>query len=528
MTEDGLSAPAEASDTPFRRAGLWVAGALGLHVVLAALLFEPTLFTGADAGHYMVLGESLRSGAGYRDLFLPGTPLHAKYPPGYPLLLAFLGWFGGLQLFKLASLSLTAASVWLVFRLGCGRATTGVALVGAALFGITPVLLQFSHLVLSESLFAFLVLLSLVLSQKSGRWWTPVLVAACAFLTRTAGLPLLLAFAIGAALDRRGRRTAWTLAVAVFVVAAWLAWQRIVAPGQLTYIRQFLLVNPYDPGSGSIGFSGIWLRVATNLWTYASGQLPASFGLPAPRSGGVPAGTALAGLLLASLAAAGWFRDVMRRVTPISLFTFLYLGLILLWPPVWSDRRFLLPVLPLLILYALEAVRALVGWRSRSASAGLVSVAAVALTAAVPAMAASVRLIPDRVACQLSYRRGFPCDLPQYASFYAMARWAEGNTPVGSIIATRSPATFYLYSRRRGDVYRYSRNPEVVLRGLEEMGADYVVVDNLSVTTVLYLVPTIEAFPARFELVHAMGEPPTLLFRLLRAQRTAARPSGEP
>ena len=78
---------------------------VAIHVLLAVLVFEPTLFPGADAGHYMVLGESLRNGLGFRDIQLPGSPLHAKFPPGYPLILAVAGWFGGLQLFKAASMS---------------------------------------------------------------------------------------------------------------------------------------------------------------------------------------------------------------------------------------------------------------------------------------------------------------------------------------------------------------------------------------------------------------------------------------
>ena len=87
------------------------------HVLLAVLVFEPTLFPGADAGHYMVLGESLRSGMGFRDIQLPGSPLHAKFPPGYPLILAIAGWFGGLQLFKATSMAFAAGSVWLTYRI---------------------------------------------------------------------------------------------------------------------------------------------------------------------------------------------------------------------------------------------------------------------------------------------------------------------------------------------------------------------------------------------------------------------------
>jgi hypothetical protein len=500
---------------------------VALHLILAGLVFEPTLFSGADAGHYMVLGESLGGGLGYRDHFLPGSPLHAKYPPGYPLLLAVLGWIGGLQLFKAGSMALTAASVWLTFRLGRRRLGDAQALLGAALLAVSPVLLDFSHLVLSEALFGFLVLLSLAAARPGeGRLWLPLLAAAMAFLTRTAGLALLLALAAHFLLTRDVRRIAIGGTVALLCLAGWAAYQRLAAPMQPGYVQQLVLTNPYDPGAGTVGLAGILGRAAQNFWTYASREFPASFGLAAPRGRPTPAMTVLLGLTVTTLASAGWLRAAARRVTPAVLFTFFYIGLILLWPSVWSDRRLLLPVLPLLILYVIEAGWMVGNWRLPGG--GTATAGAVALALAIPAVASTAAVVPERLRCQAGYRDDAPCNAPELAGFYAMAAWAAENTPPEAIIANRSPATFYLFSRRKGNLYRYSSDPETVLRGLEDMGADYVVVDQLSVTTLLYLVPTIEAYPDRFEPLFAAGDPPSLILRVITPPRTALRREGRP
>ncbi len=519
MTEE-TAASLDIAPPELPGAGGWAAACVALHVVAAILVYEPILFTGSDAGHYMVLGEALRNGAGYRDLHLPGMPLHTKYPPVYPTLLAGLGWIGGLQLFKLISLSLTAGSVWLVFHLGRRRLGDGMALIGAALFAVAPVLLLFSHLVLSEALFTFLVLLALTWAKESDRYWWPVVVAAAAFFTRTAGLSLLLAFAVHAALEKRPRRALGAGAIALGCIAGWAIYQHVVSPEQPPYLQQLLLVNPYDFGTGTVGASGLLARVATNFWVYVSGQLPASFGLPAPRIGPVPPLTFAAGIVIAGLAVAGWFRSVTRRIAPAGLFAFFYVGLILLWPSVWTDRRLLLPVLPLVILYALDGARGLAEWRF--AGRGTATAGAVAVALASAAVMSTASLIPSRITCLADYRDGSPCDPPEHASFYALARYAAEATPERAIIANRSPATFYLLSGRRGDLYRFSQDPEVVLSGLEELGADYVVVDRLSITTLAYLVPVIEAYPDRFEFVHVVGDPPTLLFRMLPRERTAS------
>jgi len=131
-----------------------------------------------------------------------------------------------------------------------------------------------------------------------------------------------------------------------------------------------------------------------------------------------------------------------------------------------------------------------------------------------------------RLACVAAYRTGAPCDPPAMASFYEAARWAAENTEPGAVIANRKPSLFFWFSRRQGDLYRYSTEPQLVLQGLEEMGADYVVVDQVSGTTFRYLVPAIQEYRDRFQLVYESGDPPTLIFRYTGAPVTAARPEA--
>ncbi len=496
------------------------------HVILALLVFEPTLFPGADAGHYMVLGESLRNGMGFRDIQLPGSPLHAKFPPGYPLILALAGWFGGLQLFKAASLAFTAGSVWLTYRIAESLVGKRVAFLAAGLFAMAPVLLGFSHRVLSEAAFTFLLLAVVATTLGDRRVGAAALAAAAAaFFTRTAGLSVLLTLVVWTLLSRDRRRSVVAVLVALSCVVGWAVYQHLAQPTQPGYLQQLIQQNPYVPAAGTVGMMDFPARAATNLWRYVSSELPGSFGFPTVRRETVT-GTAVAGVVLSSLALYGWLRSAAIQVKVAHVLVAFYVGLILLWPPVWTDRRFLLPILPLLVVFGAAgavAVVDLLGQRIGYATMGLV-------TAGVATMAliSSGSVVPSRVACQFSYRNGHPCERPQYSEFYAMGWWASENTPVGSVIANRSPATFYLFSRRQGDLYPYSQDPSVVLRGLEEMGADYVLVDRLSATTAMYLIPAIAANLDRFEVVHTVGgEEGTALLRLLSAPRTALL-GGEP
>lgn len=520
----------------------WILAACALHVVLGALLYEPTLFPGGDNAGYMILGEALGGGQGYRDLHLPGTPLHTTYPPFYPAVLAVLGWLGGVQLFKVASLALTTAAVGLTGVLA-GRWLGGKsAVLLAGLVALNPVLLDYGHWVLSEALFVALVLGCLVAlegiavgdgSHEEVRpgWRLFVLglaAAAAAFLTRTAGLPLLLAVALWPALERWPRRLAGAVLVAALTAGGWAFYQQLAAPGEAGYLGQLLLVDPYAPEAGRTGAAGLLVRGMENLWQYVSTVLPGSLGLDASGRGAGPA-SLVTGVLVTALALAGWVGRARNRLGPSELFVFLYVGLIAVWPSVWTDRRFLLPVLPLLLLYAALGAGRL-GGRLADATDGRARGIAVGILVGVLALLGVVdtaRKVPERFACQMAYATGDPCISPAYRSFYAAARWAGENTPADAVVSNRKPRLFFLHARRRGFVYPYTSEPELLLRELERRGADHVVLDAVSGTTARYLVPAVQEHASRFEVLYREGEPATWVLRFRPSPETALRDLGD-
>lgn len=542
MTPAG--AAGDGADGPSTR---WIVAVCLLHLVLGLLLYEPVLFPGGDNAGYMILGEALREARGYLDLHLPGTPVHTKYPPLYPALLAVLGWLGGLQLFKLASLAMTTGAVALTAGLGRTRLAARAALAAAALAAVNPVLLDYSHWVLSEAPFVLLVMATLwvavraegrdadggaVPPRPAGRYALAVpLLAAAAFLTRTAGLALLLAVVLEPALRGRWRRVGWAAAVALAAAGGWALFQGAAAPDRARYLTEFMMVDPYDPSAGTVGAAGLVARTATNFWSYVSQVLPASVtggrGLSGPAA-------AIGGLLLSGMAAAGWLRRCLERVGTPELFAFLYVGLISAWPAVWVDRRFLLPILPLLLFFALDAAGA-AGRRLTSGqgeghrgSAAAAPAGLLVLLLAVPGLVHAGTTAPERVRCLAGWRSGSPCVAPAQANFYGAARWVGQNTPADAVVANRKPRLFYWIGRRRGDVYPYSSEPSVVIRGLEEMGADYVIVDAISGTTARYLVPAVRTRPTRFQVLHREADPATWVLVFRRGPETAAgeRPSS--
>lgn len=494
----------------------WIAAGLALlHLMVGLLLFEPTLFPGGDNAAYLILGDALRTGEGYRDLYLPGAPLHARYPPLLPALLAVLGAFGGVGLAKIAMLVFTTLAVWVTACLGRRWIGAVPGLVAAALLALNPTLLEYGHYILSEAPFALLVLLALWAAQRDDPKGAVLAMAAAvgAFATRTAGMTILAALPLAWLVAGRVRRAAWSGGVAVATLVLWGLYQRWAAAADPGYLAELLLVDPYTPEAGSVGLVGLIVRASSNLWAYVSRVIPQT------AIGADGTGSALLtsfGLGLSALALAGWAARA-RRSAPGApeIFVVLYVGLIAVWPSVWTDRRFLLPLLPLVLLLAVGFVSDLGGRFRRWAPIAVLAVIGL------PCVAWVAERAPGRLDCAVSYRAGRPCDPPANASLYAAARWARDNTPEGTIIANRKPRLFYWYSRRAGEVYAFSTDPAAVMADLERMGADYVVVDQISGTTLRYLVPAIQANPDRFEPVYEGGTPPTLIFRILPRRMAA-------
>jgi hypothetical protein len=79
---------------------------LFIYCALSILLFDPKLSTGGDNAIYIILAESISTGKGYKNIYMPDEPEHTQYPFGFPLLLAlFMLIFGsnilGLKVFIL-------------------------------------------------------------------------------------------------------------------------------------------------------------------------------------------------------------------------------------------------------------------------------------------------------------------------------------------------------------------------------------------------------------------------------------------
>jgi hypothetical protein len=325
-----------------------------------------------------------------------------------------------------------------------------------------------------------------------GRFAVAVLATVLAYFTRSAGLPLALAAFGWLALRRRWKQLA--VLAAVLVPLAFLWWLRARAQGGVDYVGQFWLVDPYTPELGRIGVADLFARAGENLRKYVSLHLPI---LLMGYGGPVSMGRVVVSTAVVALGLFGWARR-MRRPKVAELFLPLYIGLLLIWPAVWSGERFLLPVLPLIVYYACDAVARLT---SRVLPEGGYAVAggtlALLVLIGLPTLREQTR-ISSRCVAEYDAGNRYPCMGEPWTDFFGIAEWAGTALPEGSVVLSRKPRLFYVLSGLRGRTYPLTSEEGALFAEANRLGARYVVLDGLDRLSTSYVMPVLMRTPQAF------------------------------
>lgn len=477
-----------------------IPAALGvLHLVIAVAAFHPAPFSGGDDATYISLARSLIQRHDYRDIWDPTLPPQTLYPPIFPAIVAVgllmgLGVTIGLKLMMvfLSSVAVAVSCLWL-WRV----ARPGVAIGAGVLLALSPEIIGLGREVLSDTPFWLFTMLALLALRKVdpndapadeqqglGGWkWELAASAAivAAYFTRSAGLPLLLAAVIWLLVRRRLRGVAILLATSVPFIVMWYLHGRSNPGGG--YLAPFLYVDPYVPSRGQVSFHDLLLRLQENGTKYRMLHLPRIVT-------GLGATSLAAGTVITLLALFGWGLR-LRKLSVVEIWTFFYLGLVLLWPPAWAAPRFLLAIIPVLALYVAESIAFLVSFTPWPKFAGAAAVA-VLVGVAAPGIK---HHFTDGEVCRAQYSEGveFPCTDPIFRDFFLTASSVKGKLPPGSVVISRKPTLFYLYSGYQSKLYPLTSVPDSLFAEAARIHANYVVIDQIMDLAPMYLHPVLLA-----------------------------------
>jgi hypothetical protein len=421
-----------------------------------------------DDGIYVVTAKALAEGKGYRILSLPGEMVQTKYPILFPALLAIV-WkicprFPENAIFlKMVPLIGTFFWVWMLHwffkeKDKNDHSSTGIILITLA----SPWIVFFSVTVLSETFFAlfctgaliFLYRLEENTGDKEGRvLFFASVFSAAAFLTRTAGLPLIIAGTVSLFLRRKYRSGLLFFFLCAVIVLPWILWQIIFHTensGTYAYYssssyRNWNLLAHYTLEQKSI-------VLATNfLWLVISPIRLLALGY-----------VNLYLDYILSIAATGFFiigfrTDLRKGVKSIHLFLTLYYGMLLVW--LWVPVRFIIPIFPFWLYFTYIGFKQILGIGSiKDRTFAIVNrgfILILCLILGIGLYTSSLQTLHNQKA-SIAYIGEKTSD--DWMEFHSLLDWVRENTPNDSVLIGMLDPAIYLYTGRKA-VRGFVANP---------------------------------------------------------------------
>jgi tetratricopeptide (TPR) repeat protein len=476
-------------------------------IAIGWLCFDERLSRLGDNAEFIDISKGIVTGHGMSFVHGPEPEAARKFPPGYPSVLAVTQLISpdNINLMKSVSVlffALAIPLVWLVIR---EIDTEGAATVVALTAMVSPHLIEYSHQVLSEvpyCAFSLATLLFLLKHRDAEDWKkliVVVLLAVASYYIRTIGLTAIGVVVCTQWLDRR-YKTGFKMGVVAFLLI--LPWVLM----STAYFDQLSSINPYktetDPGLSIID---LVTRLQSNVVRYGLLFLPNAFApfMDYLRDTGfhVDALAVTTDLLFAYFIIMTVRRS--RKEAPLGVYLSLYMIVVLLWPTIWSDTRFVIPIIPLAI-YGIF-------WSSRDLLSRL----------SIPDLYKS--RIPYTIAIAVLLANGtrsattqidHPPYIAPWRNYFDCAEWIKHNTPEDALIVCRKPFLMNVVSGRKTMGYPWL-DPAPLADSLHAAGVDYVVSDALFSQTRRYLNPSIMAHPESFLRAHMYPESRTMVFEFL-------------
>jgi hypothetical protein len=416
-----------------------------------------------DDATYIVLGKSLLHADRYGLINSPGSVQPTHYPIGFPLLLAPILWLApnNLDALRVIALGMTLLNAILLFwgwRNFSRVRSYWWALAIVVLYTLSPLVVDYTRMVMSEPPFLACCLAAFVLAEQSVNrrqvfgwhlWMSLVLVFAV--LIRTIGVTLV--FTVFAYLLWKNGRAFWksflllpALMILIVGVIVWLTpvtIQDLIPSGYVSQVTSSAssdagLIPSVAPQDRITWYGGVLLRQV--LVPLGGGvtekNLLNSLGLaPQPF---------ISGLLFTALVLLGfvtWIRQ--EGISSFNLFPVVYLGVIYFWE--WEGVRFLYPIAPQLqmaFLLAMEAVLVWLAGRWRRLD-----------TSPLP-RAVFVVVVAVLVLGNLYKSARIESSLLHVGDVYARTAWLKANTLPTDLVMTEEPVVDYVNGERKTVSFR--------------------------------------------------------------------------
>ncbi len=474
-------------------------------------IFDNKLDLNGDNISYYLLGKSLNEGKGFTSIWNPGHVPHKHFPPGYPVIIAIFMFITKSYLFfKFLNGIFLFLSLLLFYKIFLIFYDDWRVILSAVIFiGVNIYLLRYSTLMMTEIPFIFFSLLLVWFLLKINYNKSPhkdinfivsVLVLGFLFYIRSVGISIFGALVIFMLFNKKIKHLLYLVFLYMGLVLPWIIRNAMVTNSfETSYLEEVLMKNPYRPYLGHLnivsGIERIWL----NLKLYLSTEIPNGifYNFVSETPNYFSTGGIIFSLIVIGLAIFG-----IIKIKKFSLFFAIYLGatffILLLWPEAWTDVRFILPILPFLIIFSIIGLYEII-------NRFMFKINPLLLTILIIFNLSSLEEL------NIKAKSDYP---PGWRNYFSIARYCKKNLTEEDIVCCRKPAFFYFFSEKKGLKHKFTKDAEKLLQDLKDNNVTYVVLDQLGFSsTFLYLLPAVKKYENAFDVVYAEDNPPTLLLK---------------
>lgn len=485
--------------------------------------FDPKLDLNGDNATYIELARNLSDGMGYSTISPKGVVPASHFPPGYSAFLSVFMSLGidNLVFFKaLNGILLFGAIIllWLMLRQLTARRELAFSI--AVLTSLSPLLLTFSSIVMSEMLYMFCASLALfalwryTCKEPAHFWrspwfWTAVVAGVAAYYIRSVGASVIFAIVIFFLMRRQWMAAGASMVSTVALIAPWSI-RNATLDIHSRYFGTIMTVNPWRPEQGSISSVGEMVqKMLTNIdETVIKGFREVLFPwIQIDYSTPSNVAQVIAGMAVVAIIFYGaWRMKPMRW----ALWAFLLanIGLFALWHG-GNGSRYVVPVIP--IIYACfyygcfdAAVRVMKmnGLKLQCVLAYAVLIMAIPVIGPLKERAEQAK-------------QPYPS---AYQNYFALATMVQEQLPAGTVVCCRKPELFRYYAPSMITVnYIYTLDADELIADLVARKVDFVILEQLGyASTARYLWPAIESNSELFGIARAYENPPTYLLSFER------------
>lgn len=527
-------------------------------------VFDKKVHLGGDNAGYYIYGKSIAKGEGYVALHDVNRPKANHFPPGYPALIALTmkTFSGKVNTIKSANGFYFLAALFVLFFLF--RALTlniHLSFIACLLTLYNYHLLQYSTIMMSEISYVLFSSISLLLfaitdfnrpSFSNWRFILFCLMLVLSFYIRTMGISLFLSFMLILLIQKRWKYAGLLVGIFILLVAPWQI--RSHSLGGNTYVNQLLMKNPYRPELGKMELADWPDRVIMNAKRYlsleiSSGVLPfetidykqtvrqlkkeagvvdtskktekkdkqakedgkkkenKNRLVSPPTKKSIAATDYIISLLLLILMAIGLARMKDHRML-IGLYIAGTFGILAFWPEAWFGVRFMLPLIPILILLTLNGLvqTPLLVFSLMKKKEPWILTLIIPLLVFIPVYGK----LDDRIVELEKQAKGIYIN--KFKNYFDLASWANRNLKRDAVVSCRKGQLFYLYANRYVTGFKNTLDREALVAKLTEKGATHVVLDQLGyASTSRYLYPAIKRYPGKFKVIHQLKNPDTYI-----------------